>query len=323
MATTAGPNTWHEHGRHANAPLEIPKQGWKEVLLRVKKQIQEDHISIVAAGVTFYGFLAIFPALAAVVSIYGLVVDPATINQQLSQLTAIMPSQAQELIGGQLRTIASQSSSALGFGLLFSVLTAVWIAKKGVNALVEGMNIVYNEQDHRGFLKKTAVTLVFTFGAVVVTILSMMLVIALPATLANLGLPAPVELALGAARWLLLGAILLAALAFIYTFAPDRNAPKWRWVSWGSGIAVGLWLAASWAFSFYVSNFGNYNDTYGSLAAVVILLMWLFISSYIILLGAEINSEMEHQTARDSTKGPTQAMGKRGAEYADNLPSGD
>lgn len=322
MATAAKPQTWHDHGRDANSPSDMPKRGWKEVLQRVKKQLKNDHISIVAAGVTFYGFLAIFPALAAVVSIYGLVVDPATVEQQLNQMTAVLPSQAQELLGQQLSSIASQSSSTLGLGVAVSILAAIWAAKKGTNALIEGMNIAYDEQERRGFIKKTAVTLAFTFGAVVVTILSMVLVIALPAALGSLGLPEAAALALGAVRWLVLGAILLAALAVIYRFAPDREAARWRWVSPGSVIAVGLWLVASWAFSYYVSNFGSYNDTYGSLAAVVILLMWLFISSYIVLLGAEINSEMEHQTARDSTKGPEQPLGERNAHHADDVARG-
>lgn len=322
MATMKAERThaWrHERGRDADKPSGIPKKGWKDVFFRVKSQIKEDHVSIVAAGVTFYGFLAIFPAVAAMVSIYGLVVDPATVEQQFAQLTAVLPQQAHDLLSEQLKNLASQSSSTLGVGVAVSILAAVWSAKKGMNALIEGMNIAYDEEDRRGFLKKTAITLAFTFGAVILTIMSMILVIALPAALGNLGLSAPVEFALRVARWVLLGAILLGALATIYRFAPDRDHPKWRWVSWGSSISVALWLAASWAFSYYVSNFGSYNDTYGSLAAVVILLMWLFISAYIVLLGAEINSELEHQTAKDSTEGPEQPLGKRHAHHADTV----
>lgn len=313
-------NNWQHHrGRDADKPSDFPKKGWKDIFFRVKGQIKEDHISIVAAGVTFYGFLAIFPAVAAIVSVYGLFVDPATVEQQFGQLAGVLPQQAHDLLSEQLKALASQSDSTLGIGLVVSVLAAIWSAKKGTNALIEGMNIAYDEKERRGFIKKTAVTLAFTLGAVILTIMAMILVIALPAALGNMGLSEPVALALRVIRWILLGAILLGALATVYRFAPDRDQPKWRWVSWGSAIAVALWLVASWAFSYYVSNFGSYNDTYGSLAAVVILLMWLFISAYIILLGAEINSEMEHQTTKDSTKGPAQPLGERNAHHADTI----
>lgn len=313
-------NNWQHHrGRDADKPSDIPKKGWKDILIRVKNQIKEDHISIVAAGVTFYGFLAIFPAIAAMVSVYGLFVEPATVEQQFAQLTGVLPQQAQELLSEQFKALASQPSSTLGVGLVVSVLVAIWSAKKGTNALIEGMNIAYDEKERRGFIKKTAVTLVFTLGAVILTIMAMVLVIALPAALNNMALSEPVALALGGIRWVLLGAILLGALATIYRYAPDRDQPKWHWVSWGSMIAVALWLVASWAFSYYVSNFGGYNDTYGSLAAVVILLMWLFISAYTILLGAEINSEIEHQTTKDSTQGAAQPLGERHAHSADTV----
>lgn len=204
-------------------------------------------------------------------------------------------------------------------GLAVSILAAIWSAKKGTNALIEGMNIAYDEEEHRGFIKKTAVTLGFTLGAVILTVLSMSLVIALPAALNNLGLPSSLEIAVRICRWILLSVILFGALAAIYRYAPDRHHAKWRWVSWGSVAGVALWLLASWGFSYYVSNFSSYNETYGSLAAVVILLMWLYISVYIILLGAEINSEIEHQTAKDSTTGPERPLGQRNAHHADTV----
>jgi membrane protein len=321
MASTRATTSsgWHGRGRAADQPSDIPKQGWKDILLRVKSQIKEDHASIVAAGVTFYGFLAIFPAIAAVVSIYGIFVDPATVEQHLNQLTAVLPPQAHELLSQQLKTLAGKSGSTLGLGLAISIFLAIWSAKKGASALIEGMNIAYDEDDERGFFKKTAVSLAFTFGAILLAIICAVLVVALPAALGNLGLSGPVALALRIARWVLLAVILGTALALIYRYAPDRDHAKWRWVTWGSAVAVVLWLLASWAFSYYVSNFGSYNKTYGSLAAVVILLMWLFISSYIVLLGAEINSEMEHQTEKDSTTGPEKPIGERGAHHADTV----
>lgn len=319
MASSRTAGFHHHRGRSADRPSEIPRKGWKDILLRVKSQIKKDHASIVAAGVTFYAFLAIFPAIAASVSLYGLFVDPATVEQQMSQLTALLPAQAHELLSQQLSAVASRSNTALGFGVAVSILLAVWSAKKGANALIEGMNIAYDEEDDRGFFKKTFVTFMFTLGGIIVAILCAALVVALPAALGNLGLPEPMAIAVRVLRWVLLAGILLFSLAVVYRYAPDRDRPKWRWVSWGSGIAVVLWLGASWLFSFYVSNFGSYDKTYGSLAAVVILLMWLFISSYIVLLGAEINSEMEHQTKRDSTSGPEEPLGERGAHHADTV----
>lgn len=319
LSVAADQGNEQKRGRDADKPSDIRKKGWKDILIRVKNQLGEHHVSIVAAGVTFYAFLAIFPAIAAVVSLYGLLVDPATVEQQFAQLTDLLPSQAHDLLSGQLKSVASQSSSTLSFGVALSILAATWSAKNGMKSLIEGMNIVYNEKDKRGFLERMALTFVLTLCAVFITILSMTLVIGLPAALGNIRLSEPVALALRVVRWVILGAILLVSLAAVYRFAPDRAHAKWRWVSYGSVIAVVLWLTASSGFSYYVSNFSSYNETYGSLAAVVILLMWLYLSAFIILLGAEINAEMEHQTEKDSTTGPAKPLGERRAQEADTV----
>ncbi len=309
----------NERGRDALRPTEIPLKGWKDILLRVKEQLERDHVSIIAAGVAFYAFLAVFPAIAAIVSIYGLLTDPGTVQQHLAELTSVLPKDAHDLLAEQLSGLTKRSDSTLSLGAFIAIVAAIWSAKKGANALIEGMNIAYHEVDDRGFFKKTLVTLAFTSGAVVMAIVSGVLVVGLPAALGNLGLPDFLAVLLSVARWLILSVILLCALAVIYRYAPHRSRPRWRWVTWGSVVAVTLWLVASWGFSYYVSNFDSYNKTYGSLAAVVILLMWTFISSYIVLLGAEINAEMEHQTERDSTCGEEQPMGNRGAYHADTL----
>jgi membrane protein len=306
-------------GRHARSPGEIPARGWFDVFKRVSKQISADNVGITAAGIAFYAFLAIFPTIAAVIAIYGLITDPQTAQQQMSGLANVLPKEAAQLLQGQLSQIARGSSSALSWGLVLSILLSLWSANKGTRALFQGINIAYNEEDNRGFLKGNAITLLFTIMGILLAIISMVLVIALPALTGQLGLSRMMQTAIAVIRWVLLAAVLMAALAVLYRFAPDRENPRWRWVSWGSVIATVLWLAGSWGFSYYVNNFGNFNATYGSLAAVVILLLWFNLSSFILLLGAEINSELERQTMSDTTTGKSQPMGHRGASDADNL----
>ena len=308
-----------ERGRRADRPRQIPKAGWRDILLRTKQQIGSDNIGIVAAGVAFYAFLAVFPALVAAIMIYGLVVNPETVTEQLQALTTILPQQARGLIEQQLGTIAGQATQTLGWGVAISIFLALWSANKGMKALFKGVNIAYDEDDDRGFIKQNALTLLFTVGGIVVVIISALLVVALPVILGNLGLPSWGETLARWGRWLLLALLILGSLALIYRYAPAREHPRWRWVSWGSVAAVVLWIIGSWAFSFYVDNFGSYNTTYGSAAAVVILMLWFMLTSFAILLGAEINSEMEGQTRKDSTTGPDRPMGERGASHADRL----
>ena len=308
-----------QRGRQAEKPRQIPGSGWRDIILRVKAQIPRDNIDIVAAGIAFYSFLALFPALIATIMIYGLLVDPTNVEQQLQALTSILPSQARELIGQQLSTIVGQSPDALGWGGLLSILFALWSANKGMKALFTGVGIAYDEEDQRGFIKQNLLTLLFTFGAVIVAIVSASLIVAFPVVIDQLGLPAMLETAAQLGRWLILLLLILVSVSLVYRYAPDRAKPKFRWVSWGSAIATALWLIGSWAFSFYVSHFGNYNATYGSIAAVVIVLLWLMLTNFFILLGAEINSEMEGQTGKDSTTGEARPRGERGAVHADQL----
>lgn len=307
------------HGRFARTPGEIPPRGWFDVVKRVYRQIGEDNIGIAAAGVAFYAFLSIFPTIAATIALYGLIIDPQTVQQQMNEISNVLPQQSAQLIQEQLGQIARSSPAALGWGLIFSVLLSLWSANKGTQALFQAINIAYNEKNNRGFLKGNLITLLFTILGIVVAILSMVLVIALPAFTSQLGLPDVLQTMVFFARWTILAVVLIAGLAILYRFAPVRKNPQWRWVSWGSVIATVLWIAGSWGFSYYVKNFSNFNATYGSLAAVVILLLWFNLSSFIVLLGAEINSELERQTVRDTTTGKTEPMGKRGATDADNL----
>ncbi|HEX3018942.1 MAG TPA: YihY/virulence factor BrkB family protein [Chitinispirillaceae bacterium] len=307
------------HGILAKTPAEIPKRGWYDIFKRVTKEISKDNISIIAAGVAFYSFLAIFPAIAATISIYGLLIDPQTVQQQLSSVTEILPKQATSLMQSQLNQITKGSSTALSWGLVFSILLSIWSANSGTSALFQGINIAYDEQNKRGLIKNTALTLLFTFLGIVMAIICISLVIGLPAFADKLGFPGSLMTTIMWSRWILLAGLIILSLAALYRYAADRKNPKWQWVSWGSVIATFCWIGGSLLFSYYVNNFSNYNATYGSLAAVVILLFWFYLSIYFILLGAEINSEIEHQTEIDSTIGKQQPMGKRGAHQADDL----
>ena len=279
--------------------------------MRVNQQINEDNLDIVSAGVAFFGFLAIFPAIAAVISIYGLAVSPQAVQQQFMKLSGILPGETHQLVAQSLAQIAGKTQ-ALGWGLAISLILAIWSANSGTSALFKGLNIAYDEKIKRGFIKGTALTLLFSLLIILVIIISMIVIVAVPVFLNNLDPPHTFSILLNVLRWIVMASIVLLLLAVLYRYAPDRERPKWQWVTWGSVTAAALWLFASWAFSFYVSHFGNYNATYGSLAAVVILLFWFYLSTYIVLLGAEINAEMEHQTAKDTTTGPEQPMGTSG-----------
>lgn len=304
-------------GQKAEHPTEIPSRGWWAVLKRVKNEISEDNLSMVAASVAFYVLLALFPALAAIVAIYGLVADPVQIEQQFQTMGQVLPGQAQQILQNQLRDLASQSGAALGLGAIFGILLSLWSASAGVKALMYAMNITYEEDEKRGFLGYYGTALLLTLSLVIGFILAVALVIALPALLGALDLPPLLRAGLGLLRWILLGGLVIFALAVLYRYGPSRDEPQWRWVSSGAVVATVLWLIASGLFSWYVANFGSYNETYGSVGAIVILLMWLWLSVFVVLLGSELNAELEHQTARDTTVGKSEPMGKRGAEAAD------
>ena len=311
--------TQTNRGREAGNPSEIPSPGWKDIFMRVKDEISNDNLSIIAAGVAFYGFLAIFPALAAFVSTYGLLVSPSELQSDLKTVGSILPPQTADLIQSQLARIVNSQSSQLGWGLLGSLVLALWSASKGMKAMIEAMNITYDEEEKRGTIKLNLIAILLTLGAIVAVIVFLGLIAVLPALLGSLGLGETVRALLNYIRWPLLAAAAIFAMAVLYRYGPSRDHPQWKWVSWGAVIATVLWLLGSLLFSIYVSNFGSYDKTYGSLGVVVILMMWFFLSAYSILLGSEINAEMEHQTAKDTTTGEDRPRGKRGAYVADTV----
>lgn len=307
-------------GSDADSPTQIPARGWRQVLGRAVRQSQKDNIPLLAAGVAFFGFLALFPALIAMVTLVGLMADPGQITQQVQSFTAGLPQAAQQLISEQLAAITRSSGGALTIGLAVSLLVALWSASSGTSNLMTAVNIAYEEKETRGFLKFRAVALLLTLGTVVFLALTLALIAVLPVVLHAVPLGPVGTLLAHVVRWALLIALIVIGLAVLYRVAPDRNPPKLRWVSVGSMTAALLWLLGTVGFSLYVNFFGNYNKTYGALAGVIVLLLWLFLTCYIVLLGAEINAETELQTACDTTAGEPKPMGQRGAVVADTMP---
>jgi membrane protein len=309
--------TEDERGRSASRPSQIPRRGWRDILLRVKEEQSKDNLSMIAAGVAYYWFFAVFPALAAAVSIYGLAADPQELQRHIDSISGVMPKEAYEILRDQLTAIVQHSGGALSLGMIAGILLTLWSANKGMQALMTALNIVYDEKERRGFIRLNLISLLLTFCAIVLGLIAIAFVIAVPALMGILNLPGAIQALFTYLRWPLLGIFLIFALAVAYRFCPDRDSPKWRWVSWGSASATLLWLSGSALFSVYVANFGSYSKTYGSMGAVIILLMWFYLTSYIILLGGELNAEMEHQTRKDSTTGRPKPMGRRDAYVAD------
>jgi len=309
-------------GRHAGKPTEIGKRGWKEIGIRVKDRLKIDHVPLLSAGVAFYAMLAIFPAIIALVTIYGLVADPAQVENQIEGMVdAVGP--AGEVIGDQMSAIVETSSAALSFGLIASLLGVLWTASSGMQGLIKAINVAYNEPEKRSFFRLRGMALLMSLGAIVFVILAIFLIGVVPVVMGFLGLGGAGQILAEAGRWVLLVGAVILFLGIAYHFAPDRAPPKWRWVSPGSVVATVIWLVGSVLFSVYVNNFGNYNETYGTLGAVIILLLWLFLTSFVVLLGAEINAEMELQTEKDTTRGEPAPRGQRGAVKADELPEMD
>jgi membrane protein len=315
-----GDNKQHT-GRSAERPREIPARGWKEVLLRVKDDFSNDYLDVVSAGVGFYFFLALFPLIATAIAIYGLVFDPAQVEQHINQLSGVLPEQAHGLISEGLQNLTQQSDQGLGLALVISILLSLWAANQGTKALFDGINIAYNEKIERGFIKNNAISLLVTLGVMVVGFICAILVIAFPAFIGTLGLPGTLETAISLLRWPLLFAIVIFSIAMLYKIAPDRDKPQFKWVSWGAIFATCIWIIGSLLFSLYVNNFGDFDATYGSVAAVIILMLWFQLTGISILFGAEINSEMEHQTVKDTTVGEPMPMGSREAYHADHVAS--
>jgi len=317
---TATPRDSHEEGRGrgASKPSDVPKEGWLDILSRTKQQLGEDNLTIVAAGVAFYGFVAVVPALVATVAIYGLLADPSKVADQVAALGTVLPGEVVPLLREQMVRIASNDQTN-GISAIVGVLIAIYSSASATKALISGLNIAYDETEERSFIKLTLVAIVLTIGGILAAALAIALVAFLPPVLEHLHITRSIELLLNIVRWPVLVGGFMVSLAVLYRYGPCRNDAKWRWVSPGAVVAAILWVVGSGIFSLYVSKFGSYDKTYGSLGAVVVFLMWLYLSALAVLIGAEFNSEMERQTKRDTTEGPEKPLGARGATSADTV----
>jgi membrane protein len=305
-----------EAGRGGSAETlsEIPSPGWKDILLRVYQGISEDRILLIAAGVTFYTLLSIFPGIAALFSIYGLFADPATIPAHLDTMENVAPSGAIQVLQDEMSRLAAQGGTTLGLSFLISLVISLWTAKSGITAIFDALNIVYEEEEKRGLVKYYSMALLFTVASVSFIILSIVVVVVLPVVLNYIPLPGVTNLVLEIARWPTLFVLVAFALAVLYRFGPSHTEPRWRWVSWGSALAAVVWLVASFVFSWYVANFGSYNKTYGSLGAIIGFLTWIWISVVVILVGAKLDAELEPRTARNATR-KLKPLGARTADH--------
>ena len=319
-ANQAPPREFNEpgRGRQAHEPGQIPAAGWKDIVHRTFQQLSEDNLSLVAAGMAFYAFTAMVPALAAFVAIYALVNDPATVSQHMDSVSSLRPSEARPILEDQLKRLTSDNESA-GWGAVLGIGIALFGAMKAMTALITGLNIAYDEEERRGVVKLYLTAFLLTLAGLVGAIVVIGLVAVLPAALRIFGGDETAKLLVNIVRWPLLAALFSFALSVAYRYAASRDKPRWRWVSRGAVGATVLWMLGSAAFSLYLSRFGDYEGTYGSLGAIVAFLMWLFLTSYTVLLGAEFDAEMERQTIRDTTDGPEKPMGRRGAHAADTL----
>jgi membrane protein len=306
-------------GRHAETPGQMPLRGWKDILWRTAAEFSEDNILSVAAGVTFYSLLAIFPAIGAMISLYGLVADPGTVSAQLDDLAGFLPGGALDILDTELKRVAAQKTSSLGLGFFIGLGTALWSASAGIKAMFDALNIVYEERETRSFLRRASLALLFTGCGILFVILTLSAVVAVPVVLNFVGLSRMSALLALILRWPALFVVTAFVLSLLYRYGPSRRQARWRWISWGSTLAALLWVAASLLFSWYVQNFGNYDKTYGALGAVIGFMTWIWLSTTIFLLGGELNAEIEHQTLVDSTVGAPKPLGTRGATMADTI----
>ena len=306
-------------GRRARAPAQIPWRGWKDILVRTYREIQNDRLLALAAGVVFYSLVALFPAIAAGVSSYALFADAATIAKHLSIVADVVPVGTLDLLSEEITRIATKSDGKLTYGFVFGLGIALWSANAGLKSIFDALNIIYDEEEKRGLIWFNLVSLFFTVCAIAAAGLAIVLVVVFPLLLAVFGFTSLDYPMVGYLRWPVMFVLIIFGLGVLYRHGPSRRPAKWRWISVGSVFAGLAWLAVSLLFSWYLGNFANYNATYGALGAVVGLMMWMWFSTIVVLVGAELNSEIEHQTAQDSTVGPAKPLGTRGAVMADTV----
>jgi membrane protein len=309
-----------EQGRQAHSFWEIPRKGWREILVRTWNEMNNDNLSLLSAGVAFYSFLAFVPLLAAVVLIYGIVADPSDVPRQMESLTRILPTDAAKIVAGQLKSMTETPASKTVIGLILAILLAIYGAMRGATSIIGALNITYGERETRSFIRTTALSLGFTVGAVIVSVVATLAISAMSLLGTVIRMPPFMAPLVTVGLWVMTSLIAGTLIAVVYRYGPDRADARWTWLTPGSIFASVGALIATLLFGVYVSKFADYNATYGALGAVVSFLMWLYIAAFVVLLGAELNSEVEHQTAIDTTTGPDAPMGERGAVMADTVP---
>jgi membrane protein len=311
--------TTSSRGRQASTPTEVPAQGWWDIFVRTAKEAKADGVSLLAAGVAFFGLLALVPALAATVGFYGMFADPATAGDKVEDLLGAAPAEVRDLVRSQLESITESPNRQAGIAAIVGLALALWSASAGMKHLLEAINRAYDESESRRFVKLRGLAILLTLGAIAFLLATVLVITVLPAALADSSLEGPARTVINIARWPLLAAAMAFALGVLYRWGPDRDEPKWRWTSTGSVIATVLWLGGSALFSLYAANFATYNETYGSLGAVVVAMLWLYLTAYAVIIGAEINAEAERQTVVDTTEGRHRPLGHRGAHAADTV----
>ncbi|MGR3323762.1 MAG: YihY/virulence factor BrkB family protein [Pseudooceanicola sp.] len=316
MADTA------DRGHRATAPTGIPPRGWKDVALRVKDEVARDHVSVVSAGVAFFGLLAIFPAIGALISVAGFVLDPEQVAAQIDSVLTLLPENAAAIIQNQIEKVTGADETATGLAALLGLALALYGAMKGVLTLMEGLNIAYDETETRGYVRLYLTALGLTLMLILGVLGAVGVMLVWPVMLDLIPMPETLRTWGSILQWPVLAVLAVLGLGVIYRIGPSRADARWRWISPGAVAAMILWLLGTLAFTFYASNFGSYNETYGTIGGVIVLLTWLWLSSFIVLAGAELNAELEQQTIRDTTTGAPRPMGERGAEPADTPPPG-
>jgi membrane protein len=303
----------------ADHPSDIPDQGWFAVLRRLARSLGQDGMWLRSAGVAFCALFAAIPGAAVPVSLVGLLADPRAVHLPVEMLGGLLPVNASVFLADQMQAIADTSRTQLGAGLGGAVLGAAWGAWSGASGLIGAINVAYAEDETRSFLRRAWVALVIAIAAGGFMLLAFALVALLPLALGKVALDPTVRAVVTFARWPALALLCALALALLYRFAPSRRAAKWRWVSPGAMVATALWLTGSTGFSFYAAHVPSYNQTLGALGMVMLLLTWSYLTAFAVLLGAELNAELERQTSRDTTWGPAQRQGERGAVVANAI----
>ena len=317
-AETREPKSPDARGRRAGTPTAIPPAGWWDIVRRVSAQVAAQNVVILSAGIAFFAMLALFPALGAIVTIYALIADPADVAGHFAALSALLPPDVASIIDRRLQTLTGQRQG-FGIGLVFGLLFSIWSARRGVDALVRAVTVAYDERETRGVIRLIALSALLTVGAILLLVTTIALLVALSTALAWLPFSGVLSFAVRAGGWLLFFAVVLLSLGVLYRHGPPRRAARVRWLSLGAVFATVLWTLGSAGFSLYVQSFGVFNEIYGALGAIIVLLLWFFLSAFSIVLGALLNAEMEHQTARDTTVGEAQPMGERDAHVADTI----